>query len=228
MYDVFINKIMYPVVPRNIKMKVDNNNKTIQVINEGTISIPKKAGLTEISFYLLLPNVKYPWARYEDGFHKAGWYLKKLEKLKVKKKNFQFIVSRQMPNGKKLFATNIKCTLEDYTIEEDAEDGFDVTVSVKLKQYVGWKTKTCKIKKKKKGSKKKKVSTSNRSDSKSTPTKSQTYTVAKGDTLCGIASKFYGDSSKYKLIYNASQNVFKGRSANLIYAGEVLTIPPDS
>jgi nucleoid-associated protein YgaU len=227
MYDIFINNIMYPVVPDNIKMKIGNNNKTIHVINEGTISIPKKAGLTEISFVLLLPNVRYPFARYEEGFHKAEYYLKKLEKLKVKKKNFQFIVSREMPNGKKLFATNITCTLEDYTIEEDVDEGFDVKVSVKLKQYVGWKTQTCKIKKTKK-KKKKKVSTSSRSNTKKTPSKTKTYTVVKGDTLWGIASKFYGEGSKYKVIYNASQNVFKGRSANILYPGEVLTIPPDS
>ena len=53
---------------------------------------------------------------------------------------------------------------------------------------------------------------------------SRTYTVVKGDTLWGIAKKFYGDGSKYTRIAGANSAVVK--NPNLIYPGQVLTIQP--
>ena len=53
--------------------------------------------------------------------------------------------------------------------------------------------------------------------------KQRTYTVVKGDTLWGIAKRFYGDGSKYGAIASANSAVIK--NPNLIYPGQVLTIP---
>jgi nucleoid-associated protein YgaU len=50
-----------------------------------------------------------------------------------------------------------------------------------------------------------------------------TYTVVKGDNLWNIAKKYYGNGSKYTLIYNANKGIIK--SPSLIYPGQVLTIP---
>lgn len=47
--------------------------------------------------------------------------------------------------GKALFSTNIKVTMESYTLTEKAGN-FDVTVKIKLKQYRDFGTKTAKIK----------------------------------------------------------------------------------
>ena len=82
-----------------------------------------------------------------------------------------------------------------------------------------------KKKKKKNGSKKKaKVKkTSNRTSSKS---KAGKYTVKKGDCLWNIAKKFYGKGAKYTVIYNANKKVIGG-NPNLIYPGQVLTIPKE-
>ena len=52
---------------------------------------------------------------------------------------------------------------------------------------------------------------------------SQTYTVVKGDCLWNISKKFYGKGSQYTKIYNANKDKIK--NANLIYPGQVLTIP---
>ena len=56
------------------------------------------------------------------------------------------------------------------------------------------------------------------------PAASQTYTVVKGDCLWNIAKKFYGNGSKYTVIYDANRGVIGG-NPNLIYPGQVLTIP---
>ena len=52
----------------------------------------------------------------------------------------------------------------------------------------------------------------------------QTYTVKKGDCLWNIAKKFYGSGAKYTVIYNANKGVI-GSNPNLIYPGQVYTIP---
>ena len=93
----------------------------------------------------MIPNVKYPFATYKNGFQNAQTFLEAIEKLKTNQKPFQFIVSRTYPNGKGLFNTNIKVSLENYTIKEDQKEGMDIVVSFSLKQYKDFGTKICKI-----------------------------------------------------------------------------------
>lgn len=213
-YHFYLGKTLCPVAPSKLQLKIKGQNETLTLINEGEINILKKPGLTEISFDLLLPNVKYPFATYKSGFKRAKHFLDKFEDLKTKKKSFQFIVTRTLPNGKMLFDTNMKVSLEDYTITEDRKEGFDVVVSVKLKQYKDYGTKTCKV-------------TSTKAEVKETrpakTTTDTTYTVKKGDCLWNIAKKFYGNGAKYTVIYNANKSKIK--NPNLIYPGQVFTIP---
>jgi nucleoid-associated protein YgaU len=49
------------------------------------------------------------------------------------------------------------------------------------------------------------------------------YTIVKGDTLSGIAKKFYGDANKYHQIFEANRGIIK--NADLIYPGQVIRIP---
>ena len=51
----------------------------------------------------------------------------------------------------------------------------------------------------------------------------QTYTIQPGDTLWGVAERFYGDGSRYMEIFNASS--FRSGNPSLIYPGEVAVIP---
>ena len=221
-YHFYLGKMLCPVAPSKLQLKIKNQNKTMTLINEGEINILKQPGLTEVSFDLLLPNVKYPFAVYKSGFKKAKVFLDKIEKMKTSKKPFQFIVTRTFPNGKMLFDTNMKVSLEDYDIKEDSKQGFDVMVSIKLKQYRDYGTKTYNII----NSKSKVVSKTKRAAENSpAPTSNKTYTVKKGDCLWNIAKKFYGNGSKYMKIYNANKDKIK--SPNLIYVGQVLTIPKE-
>lgn len=102
MYYFYLGNTLLPVTPSKLSIKIKNQNKTLNLINEGEINILKKAGLTEASFEALLPNVKYPFAVYKSGFVNAKTYLDALEKLKVEKKPFQFIISRKTQGGKVL------------------------------------------------------------------------------------------------------------------------------
>jgi len=125
--------------------------------------------------------------------------------------------------GKTLLNTNIKVSMEDYKITEDADYGFDFKVKFSLKQYKEYGTKTIKVTIS--ASKPKAAAEPVRETTNSpAPATSQTYTVVKGDCLWNIAKKFYGSGSKYTTIYNANKSVIGG-NPNLIYPGQVLTIP---
>lgn len=225
MYYFYLDKILLPVAPSKMSLKIDNKNKTLVEINEGEINILKKAGLTNIEFDAMIPNVKYPFATYKNGFQSAKIFLEAIEKLKTSKQPFQFIVSRTYPNGKGIFNTNIKVSLESYTIKEDRKEGLDVVVTFNLKQYKDYGTKICKITFTKKAKPVAKTPPPARATVSSPAPKQQnkTYTVVRGDCLWNIAKKFYGNGSQYTKIYNANRDKIK--NPNLIYPGQVLTIP---
>lgn len=145
-YDFYLKDCQLPVPPEKLQIKINNANHTLTLINEGEINLLKTPGLTDIEFECRIPQVKYPFTVYPSGFKGASYFLQCFEGLKTGKKPFQFIVSRTMPSGKALFSTNMKVSMEDYRLTEQAKDGFDIMVKIKLKQYQDYGTKTVRIK----------------------------------------------------------------------------------
>lgn len=224
-YDFYLDRCLLPVTPEKLTISISSQNKTVNLINEGEINILKMAGLTDIEFECEIPQVKQPYAVYTNssGFRTAAYFLDYFENLKTGKKPFQFIVCRRKPDGKSLFNTNVRVSMEDYKLTEDAGEGFDIKVKIRLKQWRNYGTKQVKvtITAEKPKAAPEPVRETNNSPA---PAASQTYTVVKGDCLWNIAKKFYGSGSKYTVIYNANKGVIGG-NPNLIYPGQVLTIP---
>ena len=144
-YYFYLGNVLLPIPPGKLELKINNNNKTYDLINYSEINILKNPGLTDIEFEALLPNVKYPFAMYKNQFQNAKYYLGILENLKVNRSAFQFIVVRRFPNGKTIYDTNIKVSLEEYTIIDNTDEGFDTKVKIKLKQYREYSTKTVQV-----------------------------------------------------------------------------------
>lgn len=215
-YRMRLGEMLCPVMPSKIEIKIKGQNKTLTLINGDTINILKTPGLSEVSFDLLLPNVKYPStiAIYDSGFKNAKYFLDELEKFKVEKKPFYWKLFRYMPNLKWLYDSEMKVSLEDYTIKEDVKQGFDVVVSVKLKQYRDYSTKIVNVEN----------GTVNETRASDKVIDTVKYTVVKGDCLWNIAKRFYGDGSKYTVIYEANKDIIGG-NPNFIKVGMVLTIP---
>lgn len=218
---MYLGGVLMPITPSKVKVKINNQNDTLTLINGEEINILKEPGLTDVSFDLLLPQVSYPFTN--GGAQSADYYLSLFERLKTSKQPFQWILNRSMPSGRRLFYTNLTVGMEDYQITDDAEEGFDITVTVSLKQYRHYGTKT--------------VTIQPATTQTATPTatveqpqrettqapKQSTYTVKSGDCLWNIAKKYLGDGSRYNEIYNLNKD--KITNPNLIYAGQVLTLP---
>lgn len=214
-YGVGIGRVMFPITPSKIDIKINGANKTVSLVSGQEINQIKTPKLTDISMTLLLPNQEYAFARYLNGYKAANYFLDMLEKFKLSKKPFKFILTRETPNFVPFYDTNMMMTLESYTISESVENGFDVEVSIKLKQYVTYGTKVVKIETKGVSGTVKKNST--RTANKEIPS---TYTVKQGDTLWAIAKKLLGDGAK---CWNLAK--LNGISnPNIIRVGQVLKI----
>ncbi|HBG8611920.1 TPA: LysM peptidoglycan-binding domain-containing protein [Clostridioides difficile] len=230
-YDFYLDGVQLPIAPPKLEVKVTNKNKTVDLINTGEVNILKKEGLSEISFEAEFTHNKLPF--YRGTFRDVQFFLSKLELLKTDCKPFQFIVSREM-GGKVLFNTNMKVSLEEYNIVEDADNGSDVKVAIKLKQYRDYSTK------------KLVPATPEKTNYGRTPTpvmkpkefrpdssnkpNGKTYTVKAGDSLWSICQKQLGNGSLYKKVYELNKTMMdkanKGKKVPkyTIYKGQVLKL----
>lgn len=220
-YTMYLGGVLMPITPSKVKVKINNQNDTLTLINGDEINILKEPGLTDVSFDLLLPQVSYPFTN--GGAQSADYYLSLFERLKTSKEPFQFILNRSMPSGKRLFYTNLTVGMEDYQITDDAEEGFDITVTVSLKQYRHYGTKTVTIQPAPTPAETPTATVEQPQRETSQAPQQTTYTVKSGDCLWNIAKKYLGDGSRYNEIYNLNKD--KITNPNLIYTGQVLTLP---
>ena len=219
MYYFYMGSVLLPIAPEKFTLKVKNENKTMTLINEGEVNFLRQAGLTELEFEVLIPAVPYAFAKYDGGFQSPSYFTNHFEKLKTDKEPFQFIVSRQMPDGKMIFNTNMTVSLESYDVKEKADEGFDLKVSIKLKQYRPYGTKIVKV-----SGNNLNITNQRPATNSPAPKQETTYTVKKGDCLWNIAKAIYGNGALYTKIYEANKD--KIINPDLIYPDQVLTIPP--
>lgn len=242
-YHFFIDDLELPYAPSKLKITTGSKNKTVDLISGGEINIPKSPKLTEIEFDIELPRGRqYAFA---NTLVSSKVYTDHFEKLMVTKTPARLVITRPNPflDGatgiggtiKDFESTVLSATLEGYKMEEDADNAYDIKVSLKFRQYDQYGTVSETIPNNSNPSNPNKQPVSN-------PTKpvvkNETYTVKSGDTLWNISKKFYGTSDKWKTIYDANKTLIEktaqkhGRKSSsnghYIYPGTKLIIPATS
>lgn len=202
------DKFMLPVNPESFAFTEKHNNTSVNVNSIGEVNLLGKRDLKTGTISSHFPKRDRNYAN-NSGRQAPYTYINKLLSWKSSGKPVQLIIT-----GTKI---NFQVTIE--TLKYGEQDGTgDVYYDLTLKEYRAVEIKKTKLKKKKKTTKKK--SKPKRPAAKK---KTKTYTVKSGDCLWNIAKRFYGNGAQYTKIYNANRGKIK--NPNLIYPGQVLTIP---
>lgn len=152
MYYFYLDNLQIPIPPKSLDITVSNKNETIDLLQTGEVTIPKPLGLTEYSFEILLPNSKYPFNQsILEKSKKAEYYAKKIVNMKSAGNPVKFTVVRMKPNGEMLSMVTERVTIEELETKEDHDYGFDVYMSIKLRQWRDYGTKKLVIEENKDG-----------------------------------------------------------------------------
>lgn len=156
MYQIFLGTMPLPLAPAKIVTTKGDRSTTIELANGDEVNLLKGAKLQEFTFEFMIPAFNYPFLKggvggvvgsvlgNSMGSVTGSAILTYLDELKAAKEPFQFICVRLSQSLSVLgsYNTNVKVTLEDYTVTEDATNGFDYMVSVRLKEWKDFGAKT--------------------------------------------------------------------------------------
>lgn len=235
-YHFFIGDLELPYAPSELTVTIGSNNQTVSLINGSEINILKSPKLTEIKFDVELPRGRqYPFA---NKLISSITYTDYFKSLMITKSPTHLVITRPNPflkgstgiggTIKDFESMDIIVSLEGYDIKEDAENGYDLKVSLTFKEYVKYGTiKTTVVN-----------TTPITTTPKPAASNNKSYTVVKGDCLWKISKKFYGTGTKWRIIYNTNKTVIEntakqhGKKSSSdgwwIYPGTKLIIPANS
>lgn len=196
-----------PVNPEELTRSAKMETEQYRVLSGSQIAVPTGKALEEISFDTEFPHEE---RRYTNkNFRSGSEWEKLLKRWQEEKRVVRFIAGNGIGEdiSMEVLVTQVQ------TDEKAGEEG-DKYISLTLLEYAAPTKRYIAAAQLKK-----------ESPAVSNPALSsgRTYTVAKGDTLWGIARKYYGNGSLYTKIYQANSGRIK--NPNLIYPGQILDIP---
>lgn len=206
-------KYKLPANPEEIKRSRKLNVEKYQVLGEGQVSVPTHCGLEEISFEAEFPSQGYHYV--EAGAKAdADHYEKMFRKAQRNMQPVRFIASNGISDDISMMVLVEKAE----AVEKAGEEG-DKYISLTLlqykapgKRYVAVQTPAAVVRQEENAEEAQNPAV----------TENKTHTVQPGDTLWGLAKKYYGNGALYPKIASANPGI---KNPNLIYDGQVLSIP---
>ncbi len=209
-HDAEKEKIRLPVLPQTFQTKNGSNNSSVNIAGLGEIIIMQSRPALRFSFSSFFPAAGFP------GLQVASLtppleLIQKINEWKAGREPVHFIATA--------CGVDLYVAIEDFNYSEQGGDPGTYQYSITLKEYREITTRQVKVD----------VPTATATVQKEEPrvdntVQPKTYTVKKGDCLWNIAKKLYGNGADYSKIYSANKGVIGG-NPNLIYPGQVLTIP---
>lgn len=207
-------KYKLPVNPEEIKRSRELNIENYQVLGTGQVSVPSYYNLEEFSFEAEFPSQDYHYMN-SGSRADADYYEKMFRKAQKNMKPVRFIASNDITDD-----ISVMVLVKSVEAVEKAGEEGDKYLSIKLqeykapgKRYVAVQTVAATVKQE---------DTAAVTETNPAVTENKTHTVQSGDTLWGIAKKYYGNGSQYTKIASANPDI---KNPNLIYPGQVLSIP---
>ena len=223
-YQLYLDRMLMPVTPGKMLFRYRGKNQRLALLDGGELTQMRAGEGAEVSLTLSLPRRHYPFARYEWRFVEPEVFLRRFLSLKRERRPFRFICSRMTPAGRLLTDTNLRVSLEDFTVTECAEEGGDLSVQLLLREFQNYSAVKVAVEANQR------VAIAGPSMSagadRETDNRPQytTHTVVRGDTLWGIARQFLGNGNRWPEIFERNRDQIQ--NPNLIFPGQVLRLPP--
>lgn len=225
MIKTFINGEQLPINPlEELTLSVDVNNKDYEIVALGDITKIGNRKLIKVNIKSIFTNKGYSF-RVLERPKPSIYYVNMIYKLLNEKKPVRLIITGDKTD------INMLCSITEFEhTQKFAEEG-EYYYTLSLKEYREYKVKRVAIQLPKPKyinipsviPQKPKPPAPPPPQRPVEPPRQRTHTVRQGDTLWGIARKYYGDGSKYPTIYNANRDKIK--NPNLIYPNQVFVIP---
>lgn len=197
-------ELVLPVTPAKYTWRHPNRIETVRLDQLGEINLPGGARMGSCTLEdVLLPARLYPFC-VPGARADPQNYLHQLETWSDRGSRLRWIVTGT--------SINVSVMIEELT-QGERDGSNDLYLTVTLRQWRRPETPVLA------------VSGGGAETARETGTGAanpKTYTVVRGDCLWSIAKKFYGSGAEYKKL--AAANPFI-KNPNLIYPGQVLTIP---
>ena len=131
-------KLRIPVNPETIEISHPTINKTHDVLGVGEIVVPMKPGLSEISWESFFPGDDAD--PYVGDFTEPETLVKQIQKAIENASIGRVVITRS-----RLFDTNMRCIVEDFTLKDRGGEPNDIYYSITLKEYRDYSPETVTI-----------------------------------------------------------------------------------
>lgn len=205
-------EINIPVLPAKLNVSSPGKNERVTVLELGEVLLLRKKGLRILSWESFFPVSKAPYT--VGQIRDPVSIVQAIQKARDQKSPVRFLIT-----GTDLDC-NLRMGIDSFEYEERSGELGDLYYTIKLYEWKDISPKRIVLPVKKEEPAK----TQEPARAGKPEQTSKTYTVKPGDCLWNIAKKFYGKGSDYTKIYNANKGKI-GSNPNLIYPGQVFTIP---
>lgn len=209
-YDAEKEKIQLPVLPESFQIKNGSSNDRVDITGLGEITVMQSRPALQFNWSSFFPAARFPGIQV-NSIAKPLTLVQKINTWKASKKPVHLIATA--------CGVDLYCTIESFDYREEGGDPGTYQYSITLKEYREITIRQVKVD----------IPQATATVEKEQPrvdnsVQPKTYTVKSGDCLWNIAKKYYGSGSSYTKIYEANKGTIGG-NPNLIYPGQVLTIP---